>query len=80
MRTMRRTLALLAAVLLSACGQKGNLYLPDQQPDAVDTLSTEPAASPAPATPAAGAAGATDAAATDPAAAREREVAARPRN
>lgn len=83
MQTMRIAVALLAAALLCACGQKGNLYLRDQHPDAVGTA--DPAAAAAPATPSAGAAGATtapDAAGADTAAAaeRERENAARNRN
>ncbi len=80
MRTMRVTLPLLVAALLCACGQKGNLYLPDQQPAVVGSTIAEPAASPAPAAPAAGAAGATDAAATADPSTDERENAARNRN
>jgi predicted small lipoprotein YifL len=32
---MRVALSLIALALLSACGQKGALYLPDQEPTAV---------------------------------------------
>jgi predicted small lipoprotein YifL len=43
---MRRiAIALLTSSLLCACGQKGNLYLPDAQGEAVSA----PASSPAPA-------------------------------
>ena len=46
---MRRAavLAAGAAVLATGCGQKGPLYLPDQNP----TVVTTPAAEPAPAPP-----------------------------
>ena len=48
---MRRIATLLlTALLLSACGQKGNLYLPDQQRNVV--LTPGPTASAAPAAPA----------------------------
>ena len=60
------TLALLAAALLCACGQKGNLYFPDEEGEAVSTPA--PDAAPA-ATPA-----------EDPAAAAERENARTNRN
>jgi predicted small lipoprotein YifL len=68
---MRRiALVLLTACLLGACGQKGNLYLPDGE-DTVGTGATPAAASPAPASPPA--AGATSPTPEE----RERENAAR---
>lgn len=42
---MKRTTALLACLLLAACGQKGALYLPDESRSTVVPVS--PAASPA---------------------------------
>ncbi len=39
---------LLTTCLLCACGQKGNLYLPDSEREAVPASSPLPAASPAP--------------------------------
>jgi predicted small lipoprotein YifL len=77
----RPLLVLLTASLLCACGQKGNLYLPGSEREAVDTATPQasPAtgaaatAAPAPAAPAA--AGATPAPTT--AEERERRNAAR---
>lgn len=43
-KPMRRSALLLLAVLLSACGQKGALYLPEPKP-----VVQPPAAAPAPA-------------------------------
>jgi predicted small lipoprotein YifL len=42
---MKRTAALLACLLLAACGQKGALYLPDENRSTV--VPASPAASPA---------------------------------
>jgi predicted small lipoprotein YifL len=56
---MFRVIAPLACLLLAACGQKGNLYLPEDRESTVvpvqPAMAPAPAASPAPAaTPAAG--------------------------
>jgi len=47
---MKRTTALLACLLLAACGQKGALYLPDESRGTVVPVvpTTGPAATPAP--------------------------------
>lgn len=47
---MKCTTALLACLLLAACGQKGALYLPDESRSTVVPVSpaTGPAATPAP--------------------------------
>ena len=64
-----RALVLLSLLALAACGQKGNLYLPDEDPEAVPAtigpvITTSPATTPAtpapPAPPAAPAAGSDD--------------------
>jgi predicted small lipoprotein YifL len=68
MKMRRIAIALLTVSVLCACGQKGSLYLPDAQREAVSTST--PAASPAPAPTAAPAA-------DDATAASEREQAAR---
>lgn len=44
--------ALLAALLLAGCGQKGPLYLPDKKPAAVTPPPATPAAVPATPAPA----------------------------
>jgi predicted small lipoprotein YifL len=74
----RPLLALLTAALLCACGQKGNLYLPDDEREAVGTATPQAstaAGAAATAAPAPAAPGATPAATT--AEERERENAAR---
>jgi predicted small lipoprotein YifL len=47
---MRRfTLALIAACVLTACGQKGSLYLPEAERETVPASPAAPVASPLPA-------------------------------
>jgi len=59
---MKRTAALLACLLLTACGQKGALYLPDEARPVVPATATANPASPtaSPATAPAGDAATTD--------------------
>jgi predicted small lipoprotein YifL len=52
MRRSASTLLLALALLLTACGQKGDLYLPSEEREAVATVPVDATLSPAP-TPAA---------------------------
>lgn len=48
MKVSRCAGAALAALLLAACGQKGDLYLPDAEREVVPTAPASPQATPVP--------------------------------
>lgn len=45
-RIFRASLLLLAAALLAACGQRGDLFIPEPEREPIATVPTGPAATP----------------------------------